>query len=1159
MCKYFAALIASMLANFAFADTWYVTLDAHNADYGEGGETASGESWDAAITLTNAVARAQAGDTILVEGGTYELSPKYSASLVVSQPITIKGGMLKTPGSNEESVSSENPYSIFDAKNTIGYAFYVNTATAGTDWNVFERCVFTRGSTRGFHKTGKASLKLIDCEIRDNGNGTGGERNGFGGYFSGDAAASYLVLSNSVIAGNVNMASKQLWKNSYGIGLYLLDYKQVTLYNCSFLTNGIPLSSSYKFAPNGQYVQGAAIYAKNVFLDATNCKFIANKINGRQHNMGVDRDGYYQWGGIIRLENTAAQFNKSIFLANATIGGNGKGTYDGTIVVNSSGKTCAIDGCTFAFNVADTTSGSAGIRMQAGTLNIKNTIFANNIVGSLAAYGCDLHLAGGVVNIEYSMFGGDSSRYLSTQSGNGINIGEGVIYGDAKLVSGVSAFADIITKEISEDFPVVDTGMNLKSTCIEAVNNLDVHLLSTTGYRKNNDSVWYMDSEVSSPAIDAGDPKVDVGDEPFGENGNRINLGVYGGTSEASKSPSAGAIVLTQENIEISYNEYGQPKISITAGVEPSTSTFEATANITITGTLVGETTPSTFALTIDGIKPGMKYESAFLNEYFVEGSELEISVILTPAIGQPVSVEGIKTTMSGILPECAGHGSSDSHVIHYWPNAPGKNDGSSWLHAYTSFSNAVANLTADKNILWIAGDSVLTSVTRPITYSPNYEVKIIGGFTGVEDSEEERAVGVISVLDGNDAVVPFSLNNAAKVEFDSIKFRRGAKSNIVKSGQGDVVFSNCQFTDAGSWQYASGGSYSGSGLATLIFTNCLFYNNYPTVAWDKGWDYRHGGYGAFIDKCKRVIFDDCYFKYNGKQDKPTTQRSDYGGGALYVSSSPVTMRNTRFEGNRNLMSAHASRTDAIGIVHICGDGGADSAFTNCVWVGNEDRPVESSGSKAPGGGMVSVEYTSAQRNVDFVNCTFAYNLVDGAAGSTAGISVLKGSANIVNSIFYGSVTGATCNAGKYLHVAAGATANVRNSLFESAEDISFVDSDSVTTKNLIYGDPLFIYSYDQFKSELLAAAGTSLNLATVLTKINNGQLNYHLSGAGYYDESGVITNRVKGVKSPAVDAGVKVGEFKEPVPNGNKVNLGFYGNTPGATLSTGGFIIIIR
>jgi hypothetical protein len=265
MCKYFAALIASMLANFAFADTWYVTLDAHNADYGEGGETASGESWDAAITLTNAVARAQAGDTILVEGGTYELSPKYSASLVVSQPITIKGGMLKTPGSNEESVSSENPYSIFDAKNTIGYAFYVNTATAGTDWNVFERCVFTRGLTRGFHKTGKASLKLIDCEIRDNGNGTGGERNGFGGYFSGDAAASYLVLSNSVIAGNVNMASKQLWKNSYGIGLYLLDYKQVTLYNCSFLTNGIPLSSSYKFAPNGQYVQGSAIYAKNVF------------------------------------------------------------------------------------------------------------------------------------------------------------------------------------------------------------------------------------------------------------------------------------------------------------------------------------------------------------------------------------------------------------------------------------------------------------------------------------------------------------------------------------------------------------------------------------------------------------------------------------------------------------------------------------------------------------------------------------------------------------------------------------------------------------------------------------------------------------------------------------------------------------------------------
>ncbi|MBN2180672.1 MAG: protease inhibitor I42 family protein, partial [Sedimentisphaerales bacterium] len=62
----------------------------------------------------------------------------------------------------------------------------------------------------------------------------------------------------------------------------------------------------------------------------------------------------------------------------------------------------------------------------------------------------------------------------------------------------------------------------------------DYHLKSETG-RWNPDTQTWVTDDVTSPCIDAGDPNSQVGDEPF-PNGIRINMGAYGGTTEASKS-----------------------------------------------------------------------------------------------------------------------------------------------------------------------------------------------------------------------------------------------------------------------------------------------------------------------------------------------------------------------------------------------------------------------------------------------------------------------------------------------------------------------------------------------------------------------------------------------------------------------------------------------
>jgi hypothetical protein len=65
--------------------------------------------------------------------------------------------------------------------------------------------------------------------------------------------------------------------------------------------------------------------------------------------------------------------------------------------------------------------------------------------------------------------------------------------------------------------------------------NSDYHLKSEAGRYDPIIESWFQDN-VTSPCIDAGDSSTPVGLEPL-PNGDIINMGAYGGTSEASKSP----------------------------------------------------------------------------------------------------------------------------------------------------------------------------------------------------------------------------------------------------------------------------------------------------------------------------------------------------------------------------------------------------------------------------------------------------------------------------------------------------------------------------------------------------------------------------------------------------------------------------------------------
>ncbi len=76
--------------------------------------------------------------------------------------------------------------------------------------------------------------------------------------------------------------------------------------------------------------------------------------------------------------------------------------------------------------------------------------------------------------------------------------------------------------------------------------NGDYHLKSTAG-RWNPDTQTWVPDVNTSLCIDAGNPGCPVGDEPD-PNGNRMNMGAYGGTTEASKSPPGWALLSDMTN-----------------------------------------------------------------------------------------------------------------------------------------------------------------------------------------------------------------------------------------------------------------------------------------------------------------------------------------------------------------------------------------------------------------------------------------------------------------------------------------------------------------------------------------------------------------------------------------------------------------------------------
>ncbi|MCB1088201.1 MAG: right-handed parallel beta-helix repeat-containing protein, partial [Verrucomicrobiae bacterium] len=217
------------------------------------------------------------------------------------------------------------------------------------------------------------------------------------------------------------------------------------------------------------------------------------------------------------------------------LAGVGDGTITNTVLAdsqiagvtssNNPGTTIDIENVTFSFD------GGLGVSMGGGTLTVANSIFSWENGAAISLGGSS------TVVSDYNLFNSIGGAPIS-------NVGASIVTWRAVTGGDANSF-------IGDPF------------FIDAANG-DYHLQSIVGAWDENTQT-FVPSANQSPGIDRGDPGDAVGLEPV-TNGNRINLGAYGGTAEASKSPVqfilfnaplAGSTLIHGDSVEIRWSSFG--------------------------------------------------------------------------------------------------------------------------------------------------------------------------------------------------------------------------------------------------------------------------------------------------------------------------------------------------------------------------------------------------------------------------------------------------------------------------------------------------------------------------------------------------------------------------------------------------------------------------
>jgi len=274
--------------------------------------------------------------------------------------------------------------------------------------------------------------------------------------------------------------------------------------NLSSELNGVTICNGYVTQALGGL--GGAIYCeKGSRPKIINCRII---------DSGATSWPLIGGGGGGGVAGCDGEIINCLISGNGAMGGGGLADCDGSvqknIITNNSaaylgGGLFVCDGVIQSNTVSYNRAGGYG-----GGLVACNGIIRNNVIS---------------YNFTYGRGGGMSNRY-----GGNPTVTNCIVWGN--LPDQLNQVPVVRYSDVEGGWP--GEGNISADPCFADVNKGDYHLKSQAGRWNANSESWVKD-DVTSPCIDAGDPASPIGLEPF-PNGGIINMGAYGGTTEASKS-----------------------------------------------------------------------------------------------------------------------------------------------------------------------------------------------------------------------------------------------------------------------------------------------------------------------------------------------------------------------------------------------------------------------------------------------------------------------------------------------------------------------------------------------------------------------------------------------------------------------------------------------
>ena len=495
--------------------------------------------------------------------------------------------------------------------------------------------------------------------------------------------------------------------------------------------------------------------------------------------------------------------------------------------------------------------------------------------------------------------------------------------------------------------------------------------------------------------------------------------------------------------------------------------------------------------------------------------------------------------------------------------DAPGGGDGQSWETPMT-INEAIAKIADKDTILCKAGEYLMTkqiAISKGITFK--------GGLAGeVDDDEKLASKDARSVFNAKDLAIKNAFHvsgDGTLCSFIGIEIKNAYFRGMYFNRASSLSLENCVFDSCGTNYTANvsdadvqirgaGGNFKGSTSHTLSLKNCVFSRNSyeANVGTMVG-----NGIAATFNTWKNVTIENSLFISNGVGRAGLKSTSGNGinltnlRGVIYVTGAPLTVRNTQFIANT--AGIYTGRMGAMGGVIYIYKSKGKSSFENCLFLGNSCEHCYSIDENTKEAGVIVVRSNSSgtKDTLDIVNCTFAYNFTDGKTTS-AGIDVGSydgTTANIKNTIFYGAKKSRDSEKGRDIWVSSGCTANIDYCLFDSdgKENIEKCIAGAGTINkgsNNVFGDPKF------------ARAITTEEIDSIM--VNKGT--YYGYSADAYENVFSKANVHALSRKLTVDTGDPASPFSnEPRPNGARVNLGYYGNTPEALSTLSGMKIIIR